>query len=248
MHSRVRTGGNLRITRRLSLALACLVVTGADVGWADPIHGDTIEDPFAPHDTRGTDVRVGTTVGFLYSERIPQVTALGLTAAVGQRFGRIAIESEAAYLKLSEYGPSDLRLGTALRLGVLARVDVVRLGSRVVGPNSLAALYVEGGVGVAWNRWLRPTEDQPSRVVPDDTKRGEALGGIGISIDHRLQEPVVFPRRIAWLLGLRTAVSPHDPDTASVCRGVSCRAAPMMSTSTTVDRAMVFESALQVTW
>ncbi|MEO8703461.1 MAG: hypothetical protein ABI867_25665, partial [Kofleriaceae bacterium] len=188
-----------------SLAAACLVFTGGAVAWADPAHPsrvEYIEDPMAPHDTTGTTARLGTSVGFLYGERVDAL-ALGLTAAGGMRWGRLALEAEYGYFDLSAKGASDTTLGDAQRLAVIGRVEVLRLGSSVVGGNSMLAVYVEGGVGIAWNDWYRPSAGSPVRVVPEDTKRVEGQGGFGIMLDHRLQEPIGFPHRIGWFLGWR---------------------------------------------
>ncbi len=232
--------------RRVAVVVLCLAFTGSAVAWAEP--STYIEDPYAHHDTSGTEARVGTTVGFVYGETIPKVTALGATVAVGQRWNRLAVESEFSYLQLQAYGGSSLRLGTGERLGVIGRFDVARLGPHVVGRNSLLALYVEGGAGVAWNSWWKPTFDQPDRVVPADSRRVESQLGFGISLDHRLQEPISFPRRVGWFLGWRMAYAPHEAETASICRGVSCRAMPDPAGGSYTDRSMLFQSSLLFTW
>ncbi len=233
--------------RWVLLALVCLGITGPGVGWADPAHVDWVDNPYAPHVTRGTTARLGTAVGFLYGERL-DAFAIGLTTAVGQRFGRLAIEAELAYLTLQANGPSNLRLGDAERLGVIARFDVIRLGSRWVGANSMLAFYVEGGAAVAWNHWYPPAADEAMRVVPQDSKRVEGQAGFGIEIDHRLQEPIGFPHRIGWFLGWRLALTPHASDPATVCRGVTCRSAPAMPEERFTDHSMLFQSSLAVTW
>ena len=226
----------------------CLGFTGAGVAWASPAQrDDCVEDPYAPHITNGTTARVGTVVGFLYGERV-DVTALGLATALGQRFGRFTVESEYTYLSFQERGPSSLRLGTGHRLGVISRFDFIRIGPRFVGGNSLLSVYVEAGAAVAWNGWCRPAYDEHTRVVPLDSKRAEGQLGFGIQIDHRLQEPIGFPRRIGWFLGWRLALAPHEPEPAVVCRGYSCRPAPMMSEDDYIDRSMLFQSSLAVTW
>jgi hypothetical protein len=241
----------VRNFRWVLLVIVCLGVTGPRVGWADPAHVDWVEDPYAPHVTRGTTVRLGTAVGFLYRELI-DVTALGATLAVGQRFGRLTIESELDLLTLQDPGGSSLRLGDAERLGVVARFDVVRVGPRWVGGNSLLALYVEGGAAVAWNHWYAPAADEAPRVVPGDTKRVEGQVGFGVALDHRLQEPIGFPHRIGWYLGWRLAMAPHAADAALVCRGTTCRTVQAMPedhvTDRFTDRSMLFQSSLAVTW
>lgn len=227
--------------------LVCLGFTGAGVAWADPAQAEYVEDPYAPHVTKGTTARVGTMVGIVYGER-QDVTAVGLAAAIGQRFGRFTVESEYIYLGFQERGPSSLRLGNGHRLGVLGRFDVIRVGPRYVGGNSLLSIYVEGGAGVAWNAWARPEYDERTRLVQADTKRAEGLVGFGVQIDHRLQEPIGFPRRIGWFLGWRLGLSPHEPEPASICRGVSCRPAPMMAEERYTERSMLFQSSLAFTW
>lgn len=241
----------IRRIRPLRVALVCLAFTAPAVAWADsppPRRGVAyVEDPYAPHHTSGSTVRVGTAVGVVAGER-HDVTAVGGTVAAGQRFGRFTLEAEYAYLAFQEQGASSLQLGDGQRLGVLARYDVVRLGPRVVGGNSLVAFYVEGGSAVAWNHWYKPAYDEVSRLVPDDTKRVEGQIGFGIQLDHRLQEPIGFPHRIGWFLGWRMALAPHAPDTASVCRANSCRRAPTMTHDGYTDRSMLFQSSLAVTW
>jgi hypothetical protein len=233
--------------RWVLLALVCLGITGQGVGWADPAHADWAENPYAPHVTRGTTARLGSAVGFIYGQQL-DVFALGVTTAVGQRFGRLAIEAELDYLTLQAKGPSSLRLGDAERLGVVARFDVLRLGPRTVGPNSLLAFYVEGGAAVAWNHWYRPAADEPMRVVPGDTKRVEGQVGFGVELDHRLQEPIGFPHRIGWFLGWRLAMAPPASGAATVCRGTICRASATMADDRFTNRSMLFQSSLAVTW
>ncbi len=222
------------------------------MAWADgaSLAGPTVEyveDPYAPHVTKGAVARVGSVVGTVHGER-QDVTAVGLMAGVGHRFGRFAVESEYTYLAFQEKGPSSLWLGNGHRLGVIGRFDVIRVGSRVVGENSLLSIYVEGGAAVAWNTWSQPAYNEPSRLVPGDSKRVEGQAGLGVEIDHRLQEPIGFPKRVGWFLGWRVGLSPHDTEPAAICRGVSCRPAPMMPEPRYTDRSMLFQSSLSVTW
>jgi hypothetical protein len=241
----------VRDFRRFSpwlLAVVCLGFTGPGVAWADSPRSEFyVEDPMAPHHTTGNTVRVGTAVGFIYGERL-DVLALGGTVAAGHRWGRATLEAEFAYLGFQVKGPSSLALGDGERLGVVGRFDVIRLGPRIVGGNSLLSVYVEGGAAVAWNHWYTPAYDEASRVVPEDTKRVEGQAGFGIEIDHRLQEPIGFPHRIGWFLGWRLALAPHETEAASICRGTSCRPAPMMPSDRFTDRSMLFQSSLAVTW
>ncbi|HEX3758993.1 MAG TPA: hypothetical protein VHW23_09820 [Kofleriaceae bacterium] len=266
----------MRNSRLVLLAIVCLAITGRGVSWADAAQGapaegapaegapaegapavdperlDWVDNPYAPHVTRGSTVRLGTAVGFLYGEPIDTM-AVGLTTAIGQRFGRLAIEAEAAVFSLKARGASELTLGNAERLGSLARFDVIRIGSEHVGPNSMLAIYVEGGAAVAWNHWYPPTERQAPRAVPGDTKRVEGQAGFGIEIDHRLQQPIGFPHRIGWFLGWRIALAPADSEPDTACRSVDtiCRTvgSPMPSSASgVVARSMVFQSSLSVTW
>jgi hypothetical protein len=225
----------------------CLGITGARVGWAEPAHVDWVEDPYAPHVTRGSTVRLGTAVGFLYGEPL-DVLAIGATLAAGQRFDRLTIESELDVLALKHDGGANQRVGDAERLGVIARYDVLRIGPRWVGGNSLLSLYVEGGAAVAWNHWSPPASNEAMRVVPDDTKRVEGQAGFGISLDHRLQEPIGFPHRIGWFLGWRIAMAPGASAPGVACRGTTCRATPAMPEDRFTDRSMLFQSSLAMTW
>lgn len=237
----------MRNFRSVLLVIVCLGSTGPRVGWAGPAHADWIDDPYAPHETHGSTVRLGTASGFLYGERANPI-AIGATIAGGQRFGRLTLESELAVLALEDRGGTGIHLGHAERLGVIARYDVLRIGSTYVGANSMLAVYVEGGAAVAWNRWYQPRTNEPDRVVPEDTKRPEGQVGFGLELDHRLQEPIGFPRRIGWFLGWRLALSPHASDAATVCRGTTCRVAEPMAEARFTDRSMLFQSSLAVTW
>jgi hypothetical protein len=252
---------NFRRFRVAPLVLVCLGFTGARVAWAEPAQVARpdlyVEDPYAPHNTTGSEARVGTIVGYLYGE--PQeVLALGITAAAGYRFGRFALESEFSFFNLQTRGTvmtalgtgdGDISVGNGERLGALARYDVLRLGPHVVGPNSLLSLYVEGGAAIAWNHWSKPGAYEVSRLVPDDTKRIEGQVGFGLALDHRLQEPIGFPHRIAWFIGWRLAMSPHEAMTGTICRGVSCKAVTMDDNSSSyVDRSLLFQSSLAFTF
>lgn len=242
---------NFRRFRIAGLALVCLSFTGTGVGWADPTEApDNPIVPTAPRASNGSTARVGTAVGFIYGAP-SDVLALGATAAIGQRFGRLGIEAEYTFLSFrsrgvvqTALGPQDgnIGIGDGQRAAVMARFDVLRFGPRVDKDRSLITLYVEGGAGVAWNHWSRPAYNEESRLVPDDTKRNEAQGGFGI---------MIFPHRVAWLLGWRFAVSPHEAMTGAVCRGsdsTSCSVVPMMDTGGYVDRSMLFQSSLEFTF
>jgi hypothetical protein len=220
----------------------------------DPSAVDYIEDPYAPHHTWGTTARAGTIIGYFDGQH-QDVLAIGATAAVGERFGRLTLEAEAAAMALESAAEANAQIGDAERLGVIGRFDVIRLGPHTVGPNSMLAIYVEGGVDRAWNHWYRPDSSSASaimpalsRVVPDDSANVEGIIGFGILLDHRLQEPISFPHRIGWFLGWRMAYAPHTSETAVVCRGSSCDPAPAMPDTTYVDRSMLFQSSLSVTW
>lgn len=234
--------------REFGAVALCLAFTG-NVAWGDPTTAEYVEDPMAPHHTTGSTARLGTAVGYVAGESV-EATALGVTVAGGKRWNRFAVEAEYSYLWLSARGPSSLTIGDAQRLGVIGRFEVIRLGSEIVGANSMLAVYVEGGAGVAWNDWYRPAPDEAgTRIIADDSKRVEGQIGFGIMLDHRLQEPIGFPRRIGWFLGWRMAMTPHAEAPMSVCRGVSCRRLMQPpDNGGYVDRSMLFQSSLSVTW
>jgi hypothetical protein len=239
---------NFRRFRTAPFVVLCLLFTGGGVAWAERHTADLyIEDPYAPHKTNGSEARLGTAVGFLYNEPV-DVTALGAAAAIGYRFGRLTVESEFTYLGFQVRGPDDTRLGAGERLSLLGRFDVIRLGPRIVGQNSLLSIYIEGGAGSSWNHWWRPAYDEASRIVPADSQRSEGQIGFGVSIDHRLQEPIGFPHRVGWFLGWRVAMSPHQPMSASICRGVTCKPIEMQDEDRLVDRSMLFQSSLAFTF
>ncbi len=222
----------------------------------DPSTVEYIEDPYAPHVTKGLEARLGTVIGYFDGQH-QDVLAIGASAAIGERWGRLTLEAAAVAMQLESTAEQDATIGDAARLGVIARYDVIRLGPHVVGANSMLALYVEGGVERAWNHWYRPTSaisaidlsTDASRVVPEDSANVDGVIGFGLMLDHRLQEPISFPHRIGWFLGWRMAYAPHGSETAVICRGgTTCDPAPAMPDTTYVDRSMLFQSSLSVTW
>lgn len=239
----------MRNFRRFQIACMCLGFTGGDVAWADPAQPPDDIVPTAPHADNGTTIRAGTAAGFIYGAPEP-VFAMGAQLAIGQRFGRLGIEAEATALGFAQrdqyvtpWGATDgnVQVGSGLRLAALARYDLVRFGPQVDHTSrSLVTLYVEGGAAVAWNRWSRPTSNElGSRVVPDDTKRNEGQAGFGL---------MIFPHRVAWLIGWRLALSPHEPMSGVTCRGTSCRTVMMPNDDSMVDRSMLFQSSLEFTF
>ena len=250
----------MRNFRRFQLMAMCLGFTGGGVAWAGPAQPDLyVEDPYAPHDTSGAEARLGTMVGFLFGMPQP-ITELGVVAAAGQRFGRFALEVEASYFDLemaghymTPLGPTsgDVGVGRGERVGVLGRLDVLRLDSSVVGQNSLFAVYVEGGAATEWEQFTAPI-DASGTFRPDDSKRIEGQVGFGIVLDHRLQEPIGFPHRIAWFLGWRLAMSPHQAMAETVCRTETiCERTTMPEPEggpSAVDQSMLFQSSLAFTF
>ncbi len=235
--------------------LVCLPFTGGKLAWADPaqlddpMHTEYVEDPYAPHDTSGSEIRVGTAVGFLYAP--VRASALGFDVAGGRRFGRFTIEAEYQYLSFHNSGLTETSLGAGNRIGAMARLDVLRIGPRWVGANSLLSFYVEGGAAVAMDHWTTPGSNEPARLVPDDSKHVEGQLGFGLELEHRLQEPPTFPHRIGWFLGWRYSIAaPQTMMASTVCRGSECRTTPMTpdDSSSYTDRSMVFQSSLQFTW
>src|SRR5580693_6379020 len=106
-------------------------------------------------------------VGFLYG--MPQqVTELGLVAAAGERWGRFSLEAELAYYDLeaeSTYMTAlgetsgNVGVGRGERVAIMGRFDLIRIGSHIMGPNSMAALYVEGGAATEWVQFTSPLDD-----------------------------------------------------------------------------------------
>ncbi|HEY3804405.1 MAG TPA: hypothetical protein VGL61_17435 [Kofleriaceae bacterium] len=239
--------------RCLLLVLCC----SSSLVWADPPKPDLyVEDPYAPHNTSGSVASLGTMVGFLYG--LPQaISELGITASGGQRWGRFSLQVEGAYYDLeaeSTYttalGPTsgNVGIGRGERLGVIGRLEVLRFDSHLIGPNSMAAVYVEGGAASEWVQFTSPLDNG---LRPDNTHRIEGLVGVGLMLDHRLQEPIGFPHRIAWFVGLQLAMSPHEPMSATVCRSDStCAREEMPEAADTgpVDQSMIFQSSLAFTF
>ncbi len=234
-------------------AILCLGFTGSGVAWADEAHvrDRWVDNPFAAHDTTGNELRVGSLVGIMAIDET-EYTGLGGLVAFGHRWGRLALDAEYGYLELTERGPASTRYGVAHSLGVNARWELLRFGSRVVGPNSMAAIFVEAGLG----RQFRRGDD----VAPEETVRrrlatGQATqvsGGFGLMFDHRLEQPRGFPNRIGWQLGWRVISTPRPtPDSYVTCRGADCTAAAATGDPMKPglgETSLVLSSSLAFTW
>jgi hypothetical protein len=265
----------MRVSTRAAVAAACSFFTVAHVAWADDAqssnapgapeadldvdHGELgrqaegatdprwLDSPYAPHHPHGVTMRAGTSVGYVYGKRL-DVLALGGGVALGHRWNRITIEASYDFLRFSELGPSSLGLGHAHRAGVTGRIEPLRFGSDLVGENSMLAVYVEAGVARVQETWYRPKPTEPSRVVPDGGGHGEAVVGLGLLLDHRLERPSKLSR-VGWLLGWRAVAAPNAPEDYVLCRGVSCaRTASEMPMKREYETALLFTSSLELTW
>jgi hypothetical protein len=242
-------------TQRALVITLCLGFTGPAIAWADDsqesIRDEWIEDPYQPHDTTGTEVRVGSLVGILAVDG-NEYTGLGGLVAAGHRWDRLAVDAEYGYLEVTERGPSNLRYGVAHQLGVNVRFEAIRFGSRVVGPNSMAALYLEAGA----SRQLRiadavSSSEMRSKRFPS----GQAnllSGGFGLMFDHRLEQPRGFPNRVGWQLGWRVIGSPRpEPSHYTTCRGSECTAAARSSGMGDIglgETSLELSSSIAFTW
>jgi len=240
-------------------ALVLLAFTGSHAADAQPpqdtppqppqvSHRNWVDDPYAPHNTDGTAVRVGTAVGpFTIDQR--NYTALGAVVAVGRRVSRFTFELELDAMQLQDPGPSSQVFGHAYDVAMVGRVDVLRLGPDVVGANSMIAFYGEAAMERAIYRYTAPDVGDQPRLVPVDSSRTQAAVGFGALLDHRLEQPLGFPNRIGWQLGWRLATAPRDEHDHMVsCRGcLEARGATMMS-SRVYDTELLVTSTLEFTW
>ncbi len=234
----------------LCAASLCLSFTPGPA-WADHAHSRDrwVDDPFQDHDTTGAEARAGSMVGILVFDDV-EYTGLGGMVAAGHRWGGLTIDAEYGYLEVTARGPSSVRFGSVHQLGVNIRYDVLSFGSRWVGPNSMAALFLEAHTGRQFRRGdpVLPTETVRARMSSGQVT---LLGaGIGVLFDHRIEQPRGFPNRIGWQLGWRVLTSPRtQPDGYAVCRGGDCTAAPAPETSMELDAtSLVLSSSLAFTW
>ena len=230
---------------------------GATDGWeARPhdadVEGDSAqkwsESPYAPHHTSGRNLRLGSAVGRLnHDDR--QFTALGVTVAGGPRMGRFTLEGHYTFLDLTAPGPSSQHLGTAHRFAVMARADLIRLDSRIMGANSLLAIYGEAGLARQFHQWAKPGVYERPREVSLDGNRSGGVVGFGLNLDLRLEQPRGFPARVGWQLGWQLASSQeHAPDPTMICKGVSCLMQTTTGRTPTRDTSMLVTSTVGFTW
>lgn len=249
--------------------MVCLAFTGAGVAAADPpqitsddpVPVDTggmssaprvttdqwVDDPYQPHVTRGALLRFGTAVGQLTNDQ-RNYAALGPVIAVGRRAGRFWFDAEYTYLSLRDAGAASMTLGRVQNFDLVARFDVLRLGSRIVGGNSMAAFYAEGAVQRSMYHFDMPSLTDPARVVPGDSSHTQGVVGFGFLLDHRVEQPHGLSR-VGWQLGWRLATSPRDNhDPIVVCRGCIADVAQPAMTSRIYDTEMIVTSTLDFTW
>lgn len=207
-----------------------------------------VDDPYEPHETYGPNLRVGSAVGWMVHED-KTYTALGGAVAIGPRVGRFALEAGYVYAELSEPGPSTLALGNVHRLSINGRADLIRLGSRSLGPNSMLAIYGEAGVARQLHHWYKPSSNAARRILPVDAGRSIAVFGFGLNLDHRLEQPLGFPSRIGWQLGWQlTASDRQEPGSTVECRGPECVAGPLVPRAPGRDTSLLVTSTIAFTW
>jgi hypothetical protein len=210
-------------------------------------HRNWIDDPYAPHVTDGTLLRVGSAIGALTIDQ-RKYSGIGGVVALGRRINRFSFDVEYTFMQLQDPGPSAVVLGRAQDLALVGRLDLLRLGPRVVGANSMIAFYAEGAVEESAYHYDLPGENDDPRPVPEDNWRAKAAVGFGAMLDHRLEQPLGFPNRFGWRLGWRLASSPRDQhDTMVACRG--CLAAVAgMPMPRVYDTELIVTSTLDFTW
>src|SRR5687768_5788979 len=180
----------MRSTSVGAVAILCLSFTLAIAprpGWA--------EDSRSPHRIQGAAVRGGSIVGHSTFAGTEYVT-LGGAIAAGGRYRRITGEVEYDYLTLQSNDSSSVILGAGHRVAANARFDVLRLGRRWVGDNSLILVWTELGAGRQWTSWRAPDLERPrgdeDKVLVQrmDTLRArpsriDSAVGAGWLLDHR---------------------------------------------------------------
>lgn len=243
-----------RLRRGWGLVCVCLGFTVPAVAVADETRVPSeaarkkwVDSPYAPHETVGPNLRVGSAVGWVINDD-KSYTALGGAISVGPRIGRLALEVGYVFAELSEPGPSTLVHGNLHRFSINSRADLIRLGSESLGPNSMLAIYGEVGVARQLHRWFEPNESAAARIIPVDSGRTIGVVGFGLNLDHRIEQPLGLSR-IGWQLGWQlTASERHAPGDTVVCRGPTCVAGPVMTPLPNRDTSLLVTSTIAFTW
>jgi hypothetical protein len=239
-----------RVRWGLGIGLLCLGFTLPTVAVADEAQAPPkkwIEDPYEPHETVGPNLRVGSAVGWIVHDD-KTYTALGGAISVGPRIGRFTLEAGYVFAELSEPGPSSLAHGNFHRLSANVRADLIRLGSRSLGPNSMLAIYGEAGLARQFHHWYRPSFSEGMREIPLDAGRSFGVFGFGLNLDHRLEQPFNLAR-IGWQLGWQLTASDRvDRMNTIICRGPECVAGPIVPRSPVRDTSLLVTSTIAFTW
>lgn len=236
------------------IVCVCLGFTVPGIAVADDsrpppeVRAKWVQDPYEPHETFGPNLRAGSAVGWLMHND-KRYTALGGAVSFGPRIGRLALEAGYVFAQLSEPGPSTLSHGNIHRLSINSRADLIRLGSRTLGPNSMLAIYGEIGVARQLHHWYKPGENAARRIIPIDGGRTIGVVGFGLNLDHRLEQPLGFPSRIGWQLGWQlTASERAEMGNTIECRGPECIAGPVMQGGPVRDTSLLVTSTIAFTW
>jgi hypothetical protein len=188
------------------IAYLLLSFTGSGIAWADESQGAYV--------AQDTGVRAGSVVGHS-SFNGDEYLTLGAAFGLGHRFGRLTVEAEYDYLTLQSGGAQSVVLGIAHRVGVNARVDILRVGRRFVGKNSRLVFWGELGVGKQHTSWAEGAVDPTMSRIDRDAlnrqigamdaapARPDAAIGFGWLLDHLFEQPRGFPARIGWQFGWR---------------------------------------------
>ncbi len=203
-----------------------LTFTGSGSAWAD-----------APQSETGARVRSGTVVGYADLDGV-RATAIGAQIAVGQRVGPITLEAELDATSLIDGRDDDIaRRGNSRRLGVTGRVDVLTVGSRLIGPRSALVLWLEAGLGRHKAQW----EDAAA------VRRNEGHVGFGWLLDHRINRNRRIPA-FGWHVGWRFSAAPipdDSPNTIALCKAKAC--APS-DTDDRYDLGFLVSSSIVAHW
>ncbi len=162
----------------------------------------------------GPTVRFGLT-GAIEDQAAPNELELGPMIGVGWRLGPLVADVDYAYLSFMD---TETGAGGMQRVGVNLRGDLFRATRRycVIGFGCVGgyALYAEAGVAERFGQWHL---DSVERSPANGDRATEEHIGAGIELDN-----TAHPRRYGWQLGVRLAVTPHDPfQIDASCRG-SC--------------------------
>ena len=247
--ARVVQRSQMSVCKGINVAKTLLVVvplllsfTGSNVVRAESAHLEALlEDP-EPKARTGPAMRLGTSAGHSVFAGRPVTTVGGYLATTWQ-VSRLGLEAEYGYFRLrqrveTEDYSGSMDIGRFHRLGLSARLDVIRLGRDWVGENTKLIFWLDVGAGV----------ERGGFFTGERFQREDVTAGWGWLLDHRLKKPLGFPSRVGWHFGWRLVRTDAPKSRELDEMKVACKALSCDEQDVNQDIGLMVSSGIHFSW